>query len=169
MTTRPDFIRHWQSIEGADDAHYPGDAELLGLGAPVGRATGLTRIGIHHERLPPGRRSSWPHAEGAEEEFVFVIEGHPDVWIDGVLHPLEPGDLVGFPAGTGISHTFLNNTDRMVRLLIVGEANKPENRIYYPLHQAYQQTRTDGWTDAPARPLGPHDGIARAGTRKIGA
>ncbi|MGH6992670.1 MAG: cupin domain-containing protein, partial [Caulobacteraceae bacterium] len=107
---RPDFIRHWRELEKPDESHYPGDDELMSIGAPLGRLLGLTRIGIHHERLPPSRRTSFPHAESLEEEFVFVLEGTPDAWIDGHLHRLEPGDAVGLPAGTGICHSFLNNT-----------------------------------------------------------
>jgi uncharacterized cupin superfamily protein len=163
MTERPDFIRHWRDLEGADDRRYPGDSELHSIGAPLGRRLGLTRIGIHHERLPPGRRTSYPHAESAEEEFVYVIEGHPDVWIDGALHRLGPGDAVGFPAGTGICHTVLNNTAAEVRLLVVGERSKPENKVHYPLNQDYERTRADGWTDAAPRALDGHDGKARAG------
>ena len=112
--------------------HYPGSDELLSIGSPFGRVFGLTRLGIHHELLPPGRRTSYPHAEGTEEEFVYVIEGNPDAWIDGHLHQLVPGDGVGFPAGTGICHTFINNTDQNVRLLVVGESSRPDNRIFYP-------------------------------------
>src|SRR5262245_64118036 len=67
---------------------------------------------FHHERLMPGRRVSWPHAEADEDEFVFVIEGEPDLWIDGELRRLKAGDGVGFPSGTGISHTFINNSDK---------------------------------------------------------
>lgn len=158
---RPEFIAHWKELEGSDDSHYPGDPELLSIGAPLGRLLGLTRIGIHHERLPPGRRTSYPHAESAEEEFVFVLEGEPDAWIDGQLHRLKPGDSVAFPAGTGVCHSFLNNTSAEVRLLVVGERNKPENRVRYPLNQDHERTREDAWKDAPARPLGPHDGRAR--------
>jgi uncharacterized cupin superfamily protein len=157
---RPEFIRHWTELEDEDDSHYRGDTELMAIGAPLARRLGLTRIGIHHNRLPPGRRTSYPHAESAEEEFVFVLEGTPDVWIDGDLHRLAPGDSVAFPAGTGICHTFLNNTDQDVRLLVIGEASKPENRIRYPLNEAYEATRADRWSDWPARPLGPHDGKA---------
>jgi uncharacterized cupin superfamily protein len=68
----------------------------MGFDASLGRRLGLTRIGIHHVRLPPGRRTSYPHAESAEEEFVFVIKGNPDAWIDGDLYPLRPGDSVAF-------------------------------------------------------------------------
>jgi hypothetical protein len=63
---------------------------------PLARKLGLGRIGIHHERLPPGRRTSYPHAESDEEEFVYVLEGHPEAWINGYLWKLEPGDSVGF-------------------------------------------------------------------------
>ena len=77
MPERPDFIAHWSELENPDDSHYPGDLELMSIGAPLAAKLGLTRIGIHHERLPPGRRTSYPHAESAEEEFVFVLEGRP--------------------------------------------------------------------------------------------
>lgn len=160
--SRPNFIRHWGELEGPDNSHYPDSTELMAIGAPVGRALGLTRIGIHHVRLLSGRRTSYPHAESAEEEFAFVLEGAPDVWIDGHLHRLKPGDSVAFPAGTGICHTFLNNTATEVRLMVIGEAAKPENRICYPLNEVYLATREDRWTDWPKRPLGPHDGRARS-------
>ncbi|AYZ62033.1 cupin domain-containing protein [Burkholderia multivorans] len=158
---RPNFIEHWTALEDPDNEHYPGDSELMGIGAPLARKLGLKRIGIHHIRLSPGRRTSYPHAESAEEEFVYVLEGTPDVWIDGNLHKLKPGDSVAFPAGTGICHSFLNNTSQEVRLIVIGETPKPENRIRYPLNETYELTRADRWTDWPARSLGPHDGKAR--------
>jgi len=72
-----------------------------------------------------------------------------------------PGDSVAFPAGTGICHTFLNNTAEEARLLVVGEKPKAENRIRYPLNQAYEATRQDRWVNPPHRPMGPHDGRPR--------
>jgi uncharacterized cupin superfamily protein len=130
----------------------------MSIGAPLARHFGLTRLGIHHERLLPGRRTSYPHAESAEEEFVYVISGTPEVWLDGELYRLRPGDAVGFPAGTGICHTFLNNSPRQVHLLVVGEAPKPENRVFYPCNPE-QVRRQDWWTDPPARARGSHDGL----------
>jgi uncharacterized cupin superfamily protein len=154
-----DNIAHWTAIETADDSHYDGDDELMCIGAPFGRHFGLTKLGIHHERLPPGRRTSYPHAESAEEEFVYVIEGAPDVWLNGRLTRLKPGDAVGFPAGTGITHTFLNNTEDEVRLLVVGERSKPENRIYYPRNLEQKERRKDWWDNPPPHPMGDHDGL----------
>jgi uncharacterized cupin superfamily protein len=165
MTQRPEFIAHWRQLENSQPNQYPGSDEPMAFNAALGRKLGLTRIGVHHVRVPPGRRISYPHAESAEEEFVFVIEGRPDAWIDGVLHPLEPGDSVAFPAGTGICHTILNNTPNEVRLMVVGETDKDENRIHYPLNPAHELTREDRWVDPPTRLAGPHDGRARGGER----
>ncbi|QJE72282.1 cupin domain-containing protein [Aerophototrophica crusticola] len=165
MTTslpRPACIRHWTEIQEPDDATYPGDTELMSIGSPFGRVFGFARIGIHHEVLPPGRRTSWPHAESTEEEFVYVLEGEPDLWLDGHLHRLGPGDGVGFKPGTGETHCILNNSDRDVRLLVVGEHKRADNKVYYPLHpRRAAEIGERHWKDWPARPLGPHDGKAR--------
>ena len=86
----------------------------------ISRYAGLQKIVVNLMRLSPGERSSWPHAEEKEEEFVYVLEGEVDVWIDGVLHTMRPGDLAAFPAGTGICHCFINNSEQDV-LLLEGE------------------------------------------------
>ena len=164
--SRPDFIKHWTELEEPEAHVYRGDTERMGYDAPLSAALGITRIGIHHVRLLPGRRTSYPHAESTEQEFAYVLEGTPDAWIDGVLHRLREGDSVAFPAGTGICHTFINNTDAVVRLMVIGERPKDDNRIRYPLNEAHELTRTDRWVDWPHRDLGPHDGMpdARAST-----
>lgn len=154
------FVAHWRDIEGADDTRYNGSDELHTISASFGEKHGLMRLGIHHERLKPGRRVSWPHAEADEEEFVFVVEGEPDLWADGYLKRLQPGDGAAFPAGTGLAHTFLNNTDRDVRLLVVGEATRSRSRLHYPMHpRRNAEIGERHWRIEPQRPLGPHDGL----------
>src|SRR5262245_34537969 len=94
---RPSFL-----LSAADlpekGGRYPHSDEILSYGRPIGRAAGLQRIGLHVERVPPGHRTSYPHAEEDEEEFVWVLEGEIDAWIDGHLHAMKPGDLAAFPA-----------------------------------------------------------------------
>ena len=161
MIDRPDFIKNYKEVLTEDNATYPGSKELLAQGAPVGRLCGLKKIGVHIEMLHPGRRTSWPHAEKTEEEFAFVIEGNPQAWIDGEIYDLGPGDFIGFPSGTGISHTFINNTDRVVLMLVGGEATKSDNKIFYPLHpHRNEEIREKGtlWDDHPKKALGNHDG-----------
>lgn len=163
MSERPPFIKHWREIQDEEAWSYPASDELHSIGSAFGRAFGLARIGIHHELLPPGRRLSYPHAEKTEDEFVYVLEGTVDAWIDGELHRLEPGDAVGFPAGTGISHTFINDSDQPARLLVVGDRTRPDNQLVYPLNpERRAQIAERWWSDAPARELGPHDGLPTA-------
>lgn len=64
---RPPFIAHWRNIEGPDEPHHSRRDERMSIGAAFGRAFSLSKLGIHHERLPVGRRTSLPHAESAEE------------------------------------------------------------------------------------------------------
>jgi uncharacterized cupin superfamily protein len=163
MAERPSFI---VSAHGLPErAHvYPQSSERMGPDRRLGKAAGLVRVGVNLQRLPPGTRSSWPHAEEKEEEFVYVIEGEVDAWIDGQLYRMVAGDFAGFPAGTGISHCFINNTAREAVLLVGGEAAKPDNRIFYPLNPSRRKDLKPGdwWDDVPERPLGPHDGLPDA-------
>ncbi len=139
---------------------YPNSEEGLGHSRAIGKEAGLTRIGLNLVRLSPGHRTSWPHAESAEEEFVYVLQGEAEAWLDGVLYPIQSGDLVAFPAGTGQCHTILNNGKAEVQLLVGGDVRRPENQVFYPLHP---QRRADlpasrWWNDVPHREQGPHEG-----------
>jgi uncharacterized cupin superfamily protein len=163
MNPRPAFIL--SASEVPERAHvYPQSTEPMGPVRRVGKAAGLVRIGVNLQRLPPGTRSSWPHAEENEEEFVYVIEGEVDAWIDGHIHRMRTGDLAAFPAGTGICHCFINNSDHEVLLLVGGEAAKRGSRIVYPLNPSRRSDMSvsDWWDDVPARTLGPHDGLPDA-------
>lgn len=154
------IVANWRDIEGGDVNHYDVSDELQSISASFGMRFGLMRIGVHHERLMPGRRVSWPHAEADEEEFVYVIEGEPDLWIDGEVTRLKPGDGASFPAGTSIAHTFINNTKSDVRLLVVGETSRVRSRIHYPLHpKRNEEIGERHWKIDPPRPLGAHDGL----------
>jgi len=126
---RPLFIV--PSADVTERTHrYPNSDEDMAPARAIGRAAGLLRIGVHLLRVPPGRRTSYPHAESTEEEFVYVIEGEIDAWIDGELHRMKAGDFAAFPSGTGICHTFINDGERDALLLSGGEADKSNNRIY---------------------------------------
>ncbi len=160
MTLRPPFI-----VSAADLPErrhvYPQSDEPMGPTRRLGAAAGLVRLGVNLQRLPPGSRSSWPHAESDEEEFAYVIEGEVDAWIDGHLHRMTAGDLAAFPAGTGICHCLINNGERDALLLVGGEAAKAHNRIVYPVNPSRRADLgpTEWWDDAPAQPLGDHDGL----------
>lgn len=166
---RPSFIANFKDLMDQEPSHYKGSDEALSIGSPVGKKLGLTKIGVHIETLKQGTRTSWPHAESLEEEFAYVIKGHPHVWIDGHLHDLSPGDFVAFPSGTGIAHTFINNTQDDCLLLVGGEAAKADNKIFYPLHlerNSEMQKQGCFWDNHPIHELGPHDGLPDALRKK---
>ena len=100
MNTRPSFIV--SANELSETTHvYPQSSERMGPIRRLGKTAGLVRIGVNLQRLPPGMRSSWPHAEENEEEFVYVIEGEVDAWINGDLHRMVAGDLAAVSSRHG--------------------------------------------------------------------
>lgn len=127
------------------------------LDADFSRNLGTEKIAAHWIKLPPGQRSSTPHAESHEEEFVYIVSGCPHAWINGYIYPLEPNMVVGFPAGTGIAHTFINNTQEDVEMIVLGERSKKENKYIYPIHpELIEEHKNFWWTEWPKQNIGPH-------------
>jgi len=157
MSKRPPFII--SSADVPEKRHrYPNSEEDMAPARAIGRAAGLLQVGIHLVRVAPGTRTSYPHAESKEEEFVYVIEGELGAWIDGELHRMKAGDFAAFPSGTGICHTFINDGEHDALLLAGGEADKSSNRIYYPLNPGRRGdlSWSRWWDDVPQRPQGAH-------------
>jgi uncharacterized cupin superfamily protein/GNAT superfamily N-acetyltransferase len=153
------YAGHFSDFGDPNAADDPPDDGTKIFAVDIGRKVGFARIAAHHVVLPPGCRTSRPHAESLEEEFVFVLRGTPYAWIDGYVYPLKEGHAVGFPAGTGIAHTFINNTDSDVHLLVAGERTKKENRFVYPLSPDLANKHDAWWHEAPKRALGRHRGL----------
>jgi len=87
---------------------------------PLGDLTGMTRIGAHLIRIPPGKESFIPHAHSTSEEFVFIVEGAGEMVLDGVGHPVGPGDFVGFPID-GVVHSLKSKGPGDLVYLTAGE------------------------------------------------
>lgn len=127
------------------------------LDADYSLSLGSDKIAAHWVKLPPNQRSSTPHAESHEEEFVYIVSGYPHVWINGYIYQLEPNMAVGFPAGTGITHTFINNTQDDVEMIVLGERSKKENKYIYPINpELFEEHKNAWWTDWPKQEIGPH-------------
>ncbi len=164
MKTKPNFIKHCDELSTDKSFSYPNDTETFGTGAPLASLLGLEKLAINYEILKPGKRSSWPHAHKVEEEFIFILSGTPDIWINGNLYELKPGDCVGLPSGTGVAHTLINNSTKLVKALVVGEQNVPEDKIYYPMHPKRNQECKKNdfyWEDHPKHEFGTESGIPK--------
>jgi uncharacterized cupin superfamily protein len=157
MKTTTDQLASYRALIASKDSLLR--QENLIKNADFGRGLGAEAIGVHWVQIPPGQRSSNPHAESHEEECVFVVTGQPHVWINGYIYLLEPGMIVGFPAGTGIAHCIINNSEATVELVVIGERTKEENKCAFPLNPEFKEKQKDlWWHDWPEQKLGPHDG-----------
>ena len=159
---RPAHVKNIKELKRYKAFSYPNSREKMSRGIRLSNHGGLKRLGIWHELVKPGERTSWPHAHSKEEEFVYVLKGRPHMWLDGELFPLRPGDSIGIPAGTGQAHVFLNNSKRNVELLVVGEVNLPGDKIFYPMHPARNaEMKAKGylWKLPGYRLKGKHDGM----------
>ena len=97
----------------------------------LGDLFGLTNFGVNLTTLQPGAASSLRHAHTRQDEFIFVLEGHPTLLTDRGATPLGPGDCAGFKAGTGDAHCLRNDTDSPVVYLEMGDRT-PGDAGSYP-------------------------------------
>jgi uncharacterized cupin superfamily protein len=102
--------------------------EKFSLSSTLSTLLGFKNLFIHHEIIPPGRRSSSPHWHTHREEMVLVLEGNPTVHHAGKSLSLKPMDFVGFPPGEENLHVVENRTDAEVRLLVIA-SNPPADEI----------------------------------------
>src|SRR5882724_3797743 len=161
---RPSFIRNWREIERASPYRHDFTKEEMVLPAPFSREFKIRRIAIRHDTIMPGWQSSPPHAERDEEEMVFILEGTPDLWSDGFLYRMKPGETAGWPGRDGMAHCLINNTDKPVRMLTIGEVSRWNSQIDFPLAspemKAWSEKEGRLWSDVPKRKRGPHDGLS---------
>jgi len=157
---RPEFVVHWRDILGKKANRYPNSDEDQTLDARFDNSARFSRVAMRVQVLKPGRRTSWPHAERDESEFVYVVTGKVDAWNDGWITPMAEGDFIGWKNGTGITHAILNNSDEDAVIIVGGERSRFCNQYWYPFHPKYNKEIGKAyWADHPAPKLGPHDGL----------
>jgi uncharacterized cupin superfamily protein len=160
---KPGYVANWRDILEKDEGGYPGSLEKHGIDAKFGRRARFSRLGIHFEILPAGRRTAWPHAERDEEEWVYVVSGEVETWLDGRLHTMREGDFIGYEARTGITHVTINDRSEDALLLVGGEAGRMKNQFWYPMHPHRDKEIGElYWADHPKVELAPHDGLPDA-------
>ncbi len=96
----------------------------------LGDLFGLSNFGVNLTRLVPGAISALRHAHTKQDEFVYVLEGHPVLITDQGETPLAPGMCAGFKAGTGDAHQLVNRTSADVLYLEVGDRSAGDTATY---------------------------------------
>lgn len=97
---------------------------------PLGDLFGLSNFGVNLTRLAPGAVSALRHAHSRQDEFVYVLQGHPTLHTDEGRLRLAPGMCAGFQAGTGNAHRLINETAEDVVYLEVGDRTPGDEGSY---------------------------------------
>ncbi|MBI4292967.1 MAG: cupin domain-containing protein [Betaproteobacteria bacterium] len=96
----------------------------------LGDLFGLTNFGVNLTRLRPGAISALRHAHSKQDEFIYVLEGHPVLVTKAGEMKLEPGMCAGFRAGAGDAHHLVNRSKEDVLYLEVGDRTADDDVVY---------------------------------------
>lgn len=97
---------------------------------PLGDRFGLTNFGVNLTRLAPNAVSALRHAHTRQDEFIYILQGHPTLRTDEGRTQLSPGMCAGFRAGTGNGHHLINETIEEVVYLEVGDRTPGDEGSY---------------------------------------
>ena len=97
---------------------------------PLGDLFGLTNFGVNLTRLAPNAVSALRHAHTKQDEFIYILQGHPTMHTDEGRTRLAPGMCAGFMAGTGNGHCLINETTEEVVYLEVGDRTPGDEGSY---------------------------------------
>jgi uncharacterized cupin superfamily protein len=97
----------------------------------LGDAAGLKNFGVNLVTLDPRSESSMRHWHEKQDEFIFVLEGEATLVTNAGRQRLGPGMAAGFPAGRPDGHQLVNETDRPVVYLEIGDRT-PDDSASYP-------------------------------------
>ncbi len=141
-------------LEHVSEAGGAGKLTTLMLGA----AAGSERIYVNLEVLSPGGVSAKYHSHSSQEEFFFVLKGAPTLRLDEKIFHLRPGDFFAKPAGKGIAHQFVNETEEPCEIMDIGTRD-PEDICIFPdegvalvksLQKVFSlESGIKGWTSTP--------------------
>ena len=109
----------------------------------LGNVFGLNNFGVNLTRLAPGAQSALRHAHSKQDEFVYILQGHPTLVTDEGTTALSPGMCAGFKAGSGNAHHLVNETAEDVVYLEVGDRT-PGDEGSYPDDDLKAVLQADG-------------------------
>jgi len=97
---------------------------------PLGDLFGLTNFGVNLTRLAPNAISALRHAHSKQDEFIYILKGHPTLQTDVGRTQLYPGMCAGFKAGTLNGHNLINETSEEVVYLEIGDRTPGDEGTY---------------------------------------
>lgn len=147
IAPKPIAVVAAQATPRARPSNYPEPfaSRMAGrLKRPLGDLFGLNNFGVNLTSLPPKTVSALRHAHSRQDEFIYIVSGHPTLYTDEGATPLSPGMCAGFPAGTGNGHQLANETDEEVTYLEVGDRTVGDE-VSYPEDDLQAVRLEDRW------------------------
>lgn len=141
----PDVIIAEDAPARTKPSNYPEPfaSRMVGrLKKPLGDLFGLRNFGVNLTRLAPGSISSLHHQHSKQDEFIYVLEGHPTLCGDSGEILLAPGMVAGFAAG-GAAHHLENRSNADCVILEVGDRSV-EDEVSYPADDIAAVMAMDG-------------------------
>jgi uncharacterized cupin superfamily protein len=128
----PSFVRAVDVPPRAKTTNYPLHFHPRVAGRvkrALGEPFGIANFGVNHTTLAPGASSALRHVHTVQDEFIYVLEGHPTLVVDEGEFLLEPGMCAGFRAG-GPAHHLINRTTEPVAYLEMGDRTPGDSADY---------------------------------------
>ncbi|HEY5799324.1 MAG TPA: cupin domain-containing protein [Burkholderiaceae bacterium] len=110
----------------------------------LGDLFGLSNFGVNLTTIAPGGSSALRHGHTRQDEFIYIVSGHPTLHTDAGMQRLAPGMCAGFKAGTGDAHRLLNETGEDVVYLEVGDRSAGDE-AFYPDDDLQAVERDGAW------------------------
>jgi uncharacterized cupin superfamily protein len=96
----------------------------------LGDVFGLSNFGVNLTKLLPGAVSALRHAHSRQDEFIYILQGHPVLITDAGETQLSPGMCSGIKAGTGNGQQLLNRSNEEVMYLEIGDRSAGDAVVY---------------------------------------
>ncbi|WP_437278771.1 cupin domain-containing protein [Sorangium sp. So ce375] len=87
----------------------------------LGDVFGLKSFGVNRTTLKPGAMSALRHWHSVQDEFVYILSGHPTLVTNTGETTLHPGMCMGFKGGDPDGHHLVNRSTEDVVYLEVGD------------------------------------------------
>ncbi|KAI0824934.1 hypothetical protein BC628DRAFT_1537812 [Trametes gibbosa] len=167
-TPRPEYLVRTPDIpfESLLYLVHPADNANHRYTVSLGDSTGLTKLGVHFCRLPPGATSSTLHYHTVDDEWYYIIDAGGDdsgavilLWepssggdkdVEGEPRvpreeKIKAGDFYGFKGGAQGAHAHALRAGKKEVVYLVGGTRVPMDHSVYPLQRRRIVTdRTQG-------------------------
>ncbi len=110
----------------------------------LGRAAGLTKLGVNLITLAPGGWASQRHWHTHDDEFVWVMTGELVLIEDDGETTLRPGDCAAWAAGVPNGHHLVNRSTAPATFLVASNRDVADQGVYADVDLALAPGRYTG-------------------------